>query len=187
MDIVRGVQFMPSSLDTMASISEDCMVKLWNLNDMEKRYETTDGNPEPYLTLRGHTGPLLAVAGLGENRKGAENENLLFTAGIEGNIRVWSTPPVSEVNQYGNTNDGKNYCVGIWSDSDQEAIWALKYHPFQDLLLSVSATNAINVWDCEKLDKTADNEGKIKWKFAYSSANGEAKDTMTCCTWLETQ
>ena len=148
MDIVRGVQFLPSSLDTMASISEDCMVKLWNLNELEKKYADTDGNAEPYLTLRGHTGPLLAVTGLNENRKGSENENLLFTAGIEGSIRVWNAPPVSEVNQYGNTFDGKNYCIGTWSDSDQEAIWALKYHPFQDFLLSVSANNAINVWDC---------------------------------------
>ena len=98
MDIVRGVKFMPSSLDTMATISEDCMVKLWNLNELEKKYADTDGNPEPYLTLRGHTGPLLTVTGLDENRKGAANENLLFTAGIEGSIRVWNTPAVSEVN-----------------------------------------------------------------------------------------
>ena len=89
---------MPSTLDTMASISEDCMVKLWNLNELEKKYVETDGNPEPYLTLRGHTGPLLAVTGLAENRKGADNENLIFTADTNGNIKVWNTPPVSEVN-----------------------------------------------------------------------------------------
>ena len=167
MDIVRGVQFLPSSLDTMASISEDCMVKLWNLAEMEKLYSYTDGNPEPFLTLRGHTGPLLAVTGLTENRKGSQNENLLFTAGIEGSIKVWSTPSVSDVNQYGSTFDGKNYCIGTWADTEQEAIWALKYHPYQDLLLAISANNAINVWDCSQLDKTADNQGKIKHRFSY--------------------
>ena len=48
-------------------------------------------------------------------------------------LRVWNTPPVSEVNQYGSTLDGKNYCIGTWADPDkdeQEAIWSLKYHPF---------------------------------------------------------
>ena len=160
MDIVRGVKFLPNSIETMASISEDCMVKLWNLNEMEKKYSETDGNPEPYLTLRGHTGPLLTITGLEDNEQQSENMNLLFTAGIEGNIRVWNTPPASEVNQYGSTLDGKNYCIGTWADPDkdeQEAIWSLKYHPFQDLLLSISASNSIILWDCSKLDKTADN------------------------------
>ena len=36
-------------------------------------------------------------------------------------------------------------------------------------------------------DKTADNPGTVKQKFAYSSPNGAEKDVMTCCTWLETQ
>ena len=98
MDIVRGIKFFPSSLETMATISEDCMVKLWNLGELEKKYSETDGNPEPYLTLRGHTGPLLAVTGLDDNRQQNSNANVLFTAGIEGSIRVWNTPPVSEVN-----------------------------------------------------------------------------------------
>ena len=120
MDIVRGVKFLPSSFETMASISEDCMVKLWNLGELEKKYSETDGNPEPYLTLRGHTGPLLAVTGLDDNRQENPNANLLFTAGIEGSIRVWNTPPVSEVNQYGSTLDGKNYCIGTWADPDKE-------------------------------------------------------------------
>jgi WD40 repeat protein len=73
----------------------------------------------------------LAVAGLVEDRKTAKNKNLLFTAGDEGCIRVWDVPSISEVHQYGDTMDGKNYCIGVWSDgSNREAIWDLKYHPF---------------------------------------------------------
>ena len=37
MDIVRGIQFVPS-VDAMATISEDCMVKLWNLSDLDRKY-----------------------------------------------------------------------------------------------------------------------------------------------------
>ncbi len=34
MDIVRGLQFMPE-IDVLASVSEDCTVKLWNLQNIE--------------------------------------------------------------------------------------------------------------------------------------------------------
>merc|ERR1719253_2229207 len=50
--------------------------------------------------MRGHTGPLFSVTG---------SNNLLFTAGMEGQIRVWNTPQESEVNYNGDTKNGKNY------------------------------------------------------------------------------
>ena len=37
MDIVRGIQFIPA-VDAMATISEDCMVKLWNLSELDRKY-----------------------------------------------------------------------------------------------------------------------------------------------------
>ena len=80
----------------MATISEDCMIKLWNLSDMDRRFAEASSNEtsnmEPYLTLRGHTGPLLCVTGVNDSARKSENKNLLFTAGIEGTIRVWNVP-----------------------------------------------------------------------------------------------
>ena len=70
------------------------MVKLWNLHDLEKKVTDTDGNPEPYLTLRGHTGPLLAIEGVNGDRESNENADILFTAGVEGTIHVWHIPKV---------------------------------------------------------------------------------------------
>jgi len=155
MDSVRNAHIMPGS-QTLATVSEDCMVKLWSLESIESKYAKSNGNVEPYMTLRGHTGPLLAVAGLTEERKAAKNRNLLFTAGDEGCIRVWDVPAISDVNQYGDTYDGKNYCIGVWSDdNNREAIWDLRYHPFQDLLLSISANSSYNsvlVWNCNNID-----------------------------------
>lgn len=132
-DIVRGLHFIPS-METLASISEDCLVKLWNLNDLDTKYQEQDGNLEPYITLRGHTGPLLSVTG-----SISENDRLLFTAGTEGCIRVWNLPAPSEVNFYGDTQEGKNYCIGTWQVGEEDVQWDIKHHPFQDLLLSVSA------------------------------------------------
>lgn len=95
MDIVRGIQFVPS-VDAMATISEDCMVKLWNLSEMDRKYAeaSTAENlrMEPYMTLRGHTGPLLCSTSITDAARDTPNKNLLFTAGIEGIIRVWSIP-----------------------------------------------------------------------------------------------
>ena len=93
MDIIRGVQFIPS-VEAFATISEDCMVKLWSLSDLEKKYSDADSVPEPYLTLRGHTGPLFAIEGVMGDRVSNKNANLIFTGGVEGAIHVWNIPRV---------------------------------------------------------------------------------------------
>lgn len=93
MDMIRDIQFVPS-VEAMATISEDCMVKLWSLAEIERKMsEQNDSSAiEPYFTLRGHTGPLLSIAGVNDVQRSSENKNLIFTAGIEGNIRVWNVP-----------------------------------------------------------------------------------------------
>jgi striatin 1/3/4 len=107
----------------MASISEDCTVKLWSLKGIDQQYTESDGNLEPFITLRGHTGPLFSVAGGHQMHK-----KVIFTAGSEGVIRVWNLPAYNEVNQYGDTYDGKNYCIGQWMEPNQEAFWDLRHH-----------------------------------------------------------
>ena len=93
MDIVRGVHFIPE-IDAMASISEDCTVKLWSLKaGIEQIYAESEGNLEPYITLRGHTGPLFSVSG-GHPR----HKRVVFTAGSEGVIRAWNMPALGDVN-----------------------------------------------------------------------------------------
>ncbi len=77
-------------MEILASVSEDCTVKLWNLQNIDQIYGETEGNIEPYITLRGHTGPLFSVCG----KKGS----VLFTGGSEGVIRVWDLPEINQVN-----------------------------------------------------------------------------------------
>ncbi len=92
MDIVRGLLFVPE-IDSLASISEDCTLKLWTLKNIEKQYSETGGNPEPYITIRGHTGPLFSCAGPHNTYS-----KVIFTAGNEGIIRVFNLPSLNEVN-----------------------------------------------------------------------------------------
>lgn len=92
MDIVRGVSFVPE-IDALASVSEDCTVKLWSLKGIDQAYADSEGNIEPYITLRGHTGPVFSVTAAPNQHK-----KLIFTAGSEGMIRVWNLPGLKDVN-----------------------------------------------------------------------------------------
>lgn len=114
----------------LVTVSEDCMIKLWHMPELEQKHSETRGNIEPYLTLRGHTNCLLAASGRG---------NILFTAGVEGVIKMWSLPAVGEVNQYGDTFEGKNYCITNLYLEKQDVVWDLHYHPFQENLLCIGS------------------------------------------------
>jgi striatin 1/3/4 len=92
MDIVRGLLFV-QDIDTLASISEDCTVKLWSLKGLDQSYQESEGNPEPYITLRGHTGPLFSITGPHNTYS-----KVVFTAGSEGVIRAFNLPTLHEVN-----------------------------------------------------------------------------------------
>mmetsp|Transcript_24537 Transcript_24537/g.24133 ORF Transcript_24537/g.24133 Transcript_24537/m.24133 type:complete len:162 (+) Transcript_24537:866-1351(+) len=155
-----------------------------------------DGNLEPYVTLRGHTGPLFTMCG---SRSGAQDgmERVIYTAGSEGTIRVWHVPLLHEVNQYGDTYDGKNYCIGEWSDDTNEPIWDIKHNPYQNMLLSVSASNQVFLWNTNQVDPAKpDIPGKILNTFQFSSPLSRPLqqnpqtisqcDTPTSCAWLDT-
>ena len=75
----------------------------------------------------------------------------------------------------------------MWSDVEQEAFWDIKYHPFQDLLLSVGAGNSVLVWNCADIDgKSDENAGKIASRFAYSEPGSPSEFTPSACSWLPT-
>jgi len=145
MDSIRGLTFI-EKYGVLASISEDCLVKLWNLKDMKPE------EFEPYYTLRGHTAPLFTIC---QNKQNS-SESLIYTAGAEGHIRVWEIPSPSTIVPYSKT-DGKNFCVGIWK-AHEEPIWQLLTHPTNDFLLSVSADSTIALW---KILTTAQNIEKM--------------------------
>ena len=149
MDIVRGLLFVPD-IDSIASVSEDCTLKLWSLKGLDKVYQDTEGNIEPYITIRGHTGPLFCIAGPHNSL-----QKVIFTAGTEGIIRVFCLPTLNEVNQYGDTYDGRNYCIGQWIDPQNESnepIWDLKHHPYSVSHEMFKLVEHPTFSECEQLD-----------------------------------
>lgn len=81
---------------------------------------------------------------------------------------MWQVPAPADVNMYGDTFEGKNYCVA--SMNLPEVVWDLQYHPFQPKLLSVSTR--LCLWDCKDTDKE------------IVPKEIEAGATPTCATWL---
>jgi WD40 repeat protein len=57
MDGVRGLHFIPN-IGSLVSASEDCTIKVWDMQGIH------DNDLEPYVTLRGHVGQIMSLAGL---------------------------------------------------------------------------------------------------------------------------
>ena len=96
-------------------------------------YLSQNGDLEPYLTLRGHTGPLYCT------EHGLPNSNLIYTGGNEGLIQIWAIPKPDEVSQYGESDNLFNMNVGFFQKKSMgdpdEIIWDLKHHPKENLLI----------------------------------------------------
>jgi WD40 repeat protein len=113
MDSVRGLTYLEQE-GILASVSEDCLVKLWNVKEEEVL--------EPYLTLRGHVDPIFSIC----QTVSQDKERLICTAGSEGQVRVWQPPKSSKIIPYGPNED--KYEVACWN-AHNEIIWQLLSHP----------------------------------------------------------
>lgn len=60
LDGVRQL-FLSSSSCLLTSVSEDCLVKIWDLKHLMKNYDSN--YTEPTATLREHCGPVFTVTG----------------------------------------------------------------------------------------------------------------------------
>ena len=117
----------------LCTVSNDCHVNLFNMQD----------DCTPYFTLRGHQKPVYAVCTASITEHVADDlmsiddkskiGRLLFTAGMEGVIKIWMVPIFEKVDKFPLT-DGRTYCVGEWSSEEasetgDEAYIKLAYHP----------------------------------------------------------
>jgi striatin 1/3/4 len=132
-DSVRAICFLEG---VMVTASEDCLVKLWDLEEMESQIRNERVFLDSYFTLRGHTGPIFTIAG---------HERRLFSAGVEGFIKTWKVPLPNEVNMYGPSIDIEIQ-TELWQ-AHSEPIWGLSLDAAEMQLLSFSSDNTIKLWD----------------------------------------
>ncbi|MCQ2815901.1 MAG: hypothetical protein MJ252_01420 [archaeon] len=157
-DEVRKLTYL-KEINSLISVSEDCLIKVWSLNNIF--YLSQNGDLEPYLTLRGHTGPLYCT------EHGLPNSNLIYTGGNEGLIQIWTIPKQDEINQYGESENLFNMNVGFFqkkaTGEQDEIIWDLKHHPSKNLLVSLSSDETINLWNTATVEEYVDAFSSVKY------------------------
>ena len=79
---------------------------------------------DPYIVLRGHTGPLFSLA----QSPDILEPNIIYTAGNEGIIKIWKIPKAEEIAQYGDVDMVLNCNIGVFQLTN-EVVWDMKHHP----------------------------------------------------------
>lgn len=145
-DVIQKISYIEDH-NCLVSISEDCLINVWLLDKLNFKNQLSDINP--LITLRGHSGPLFSLE---------THNNIIYTAGNEGIIKVWSLPKInsndnidetSSLHQtlqsnhnYSDVEDIFNSNIGYHINTN-EVIWDLKHHPTSNILASLSADGSI--------------------------------------------
>ena len=133
-DEVRKLSYL-ENINSLVSVSEDCLIYVWSLDEIS--FNPSSENVEPYLHLRGHTGPLFCV----EHGR----DNLIYTGGSEGLIQIFNILPESEITSYGSSDEVFNLSIGYFQNNNEnnEIYWELKHHPKENILISLCSDGDI--------------------------------------------
>ncbi|OMJ66693.1 hypothetical protein SteCoe_36373 [Stentor coeruleus] len=157
-DSVRGVFFVDSSI--LASVGEDCMVKLWDCSSVIGENESVDA----YLTLRGHKGSIFTLDG---------GSDLLFTGDAYGTICSWTVPKPKDIDEF---STAQNYCMHKWK-AHNDAIWCIRHNPSENALISASSEGCVKLW---KMPLEYRSNGPYFKAFIFPGLY----NTPTVCNWV---
>ena len=168
-DEVRKLSYL-ENINSLVSISEDCLIYVWSLDHISFNPQSED--VEPYLHLRGHTGPLFCV----EHGR----DNLIYTGGSEGLIQIFNILPSSEITSYGSSDEVFNLSIGYFQNNNEnnEIYWDLKHHPKENLLISLSSDGDITFWETTSAEEyiLSFNKGRFKWAKSTKSKKSSYLD-----------
>lgn len=153
-DVVRKLSYMPKH-NNLVTVSEDCLINIWAVNKIN--FSSHFSDLEPTFTFRGHTGPLYSLE---------TKDDLIYTAGNEGIIKIWRLPRYNEVpTPYGDVETLFN-CNIAFLQKTNEVVWDLKHHPTKSMLIALSADGFANIYKTGTADEFLQSltEQKIeKW------------------------
>ena len=168
-DEVRKLSYL-ENINSLVSVSEDCLIYVWSLDHISFNPRSED--VEPYLHLRGHTGPLFCV----EHGR----DNLIYTGGSEGLIQIFNILPSSEITSYGSSDEVFNLSIGYFQNNNEnnEIYWDLKHHPKENLLISLSSDGDITFWETTSAEEyiLSFNKGRFKWAKSTKSKKSSYLD-----------
>ena len=180
-DEVRKLSYL-ENINSLVSVSEDCLIYVWSLDDIS--FNPSSENVEPYLHLRGHTGPLFCL----EHGR----DNLIYTGGSEGLIQIFNILPESEITPYGSSDEVFNLSIGYFQNNNEnnEIYWELKHHPKENILISLCSDGDITFWETTTIEEyiSAFNNGKFKWDKSTKSKKSSYLDEIAipvCCDFLK--
>ena len=180
-DEVRKLVYL-ENINSLISVSEDCLIKVWSMENI--MYNNQSDDIEPYLNLRGHTGPIFCIT--------HGKDNLIYTAGNENLIRIWNILPSNEINSFHSNNEINRLHLGYIQDNDneKEIYWDLKHHPTENLLISLSSIGKLTFWETNNYENLIQsfNEGKANWykshKYKRSCYINDENAIPTCCEFM---
>ena len=179
-DEVRKLVYL-ENINSLVSVSEDCLIKVWSLDNLMYNYQNEDISP--YLNLRGHTGPLFCAT--------QGKDNLIYTGGNESLIRIWNILPSNEINSLKSNDELIKLNLGYFQDNDEKEIyWDLKHHPKDNLLVSLSSSGKISFWETNNYENYIQlfNKGKTNWNKSYkykkSCYISDENAIPTCCEYM---
>ena len=179
-DEVRKLVYL-ENINSLVSVSEDCLIKVWSLDNLMYNYQNEDISP--YLNLRGHTGPLFCAT--------QGKDNLIYTGGNESLIRIWNILPSNEINSLKSSDELIKLNLGYFQDNDEKEIyWDLKHHPKDNLLVSLSSSGKISFWETNNYENYIQlfNQGKTNWNKSYkykkSCYISDENAIPTCCEYM---
>ena len=146
-------------------------------------YNYQNEDISPYLNLRGHTGPLFCAT--------QGKDNLIYTGGNESLIRIWNILPSNEINSLKSNDELIKLNLGYFQDNDEKEIyWDLKHHPKDNLLVSLSSSGKISIWETNNYENYIQlfNQGKTNWNKSYkykkSCYISDENAIPTCCEYM---
>ncbi|GAA6052550.1 hypothetical protein JCM3770_003238 [Rhodotorula araucariae] len=136
LDAVRVVACVQvGAQDLVVTAGDDYVVKVWH-DAFGKSSSRND--LEPVATLRGHTGPVTALA---ISRSSQTGEAVLFSAALDSTIRVWSFPSA----EHGTYDPADTSFARGVIEPGADAVWGLAALS-RDRVACIAADGTIQVW-----------------------------------------
>ncbi|BGP52400.1 1,2-dihydroxy-3-keto-5-methylthiopentene dioxygenase [Rhodotorula kratochvilovae] len=163
LDAVRVVACVEvARQELVVTAGDDYVVKIWR-DAFGKTSSRSD--LEPVATLRGHTGPVTALA---VSRPSATDEPVLFSASLDSTICIWSFPSADH-----ETYDpaDTSFALGV-VEPGADAVWGLAALS-HDRVACITADGSIQVWNWREARRLA------SWTYGPADAKGSLRKRPT--------